>query len=345
MCRAPGESGPQPLGPTSSARSGCTRRLAVLDAPGWLDYLARAVIVWLHVVATFLMRFVPVRVAHRLVTLGTPLVLLFARGHVERATSNMRQVLGPAPDPGEVRRLTRAVFVNYAKYMVDLVRLPSIDPGELLEEVRLVGWERVEEAFATGRGVIFATGHVGSWDLAGAAVAARGLPVNALVETLTPARWNERVQRIRERMGMSAIPVESGLRDMLAALRRKEALAILVDRPLVDEGVPVTFFGRETRVPGGAATLALRTGATVVPAALLRNPEGPGYVAHIGEPISAGENGRSSSDIQDLTQRIMTWLEELIRRHPDQWYMFRQMWPSVPEPAQPALATVEAVGS
>jgi KDO2-lipid IV(A) lauroyltransferase len=145
-----------------------------------------------------------------------------------------------------------------------------------------------------------------------------------LVETLKPARWNERVQRTRIAAGVKAIPIENGVRDMLAALRNREGLAVLVDRPVTEDGVPVTFFGRGTRVPAGAATLALRTGSPVVPAALVRNPHGVGYVVHIGAPI-VGEKGDDASMVM---QRIMTWLEGIIRRYPDQWFMFRQMWPS-----------------
>jgi KDO2-lipid IV(A) lauroyltransferase len=111
---------------------------------------------------------------------------------------------------------------------------------------------------------------------------------------------------------------------MLAALRKREGLAVLVDRPSGEDGVPVTFFGRRTRVPGGAATLALRTGSPVVPAALVRDPHGPGYLVHIGPPIV----GAKGDDATVVMQRIMSWLEGIIRRYPDQWFMFRQMWPA-----------------
>ena len=279
---------------------------------------------WAHVIGSFLMRYVPVSVAYRLVAGATPVALqLFARGYLERATANMCQVLGPHADPREARRLTRAAFANYARYMVDLVRLPHLDPRDLLQTIRIEGWEHVEAAFDVGRGVVFATGHIGNWDLAGAAFAAHGHPVNALVETLKPARWNERVQRTRIAAGVKAIPIENGLRDMLSALRHREGLAVLVDRPVPD-GVPVTFFGRTTRVPGGAATLALRTGSPVVPAVLVRNPHGPGFVAHIGPPII----GAQGDDATIVMQHIMSWLEGIIRRYPDQWFMFRQMWPT-----------------
>jgi KDO2-lipid IV(A) lauroyltransferase len=224
----------------------------------------------------------------------------------------------------EARRLTRAAFANYARYMVDLVRLPHVAFDELTSVIRVEGWDNVERAYEYGKGVVFATGHIGNWDLAGAAFVARGHPVSALVETLQPPRWNERVQQTRKAAGVKAIPIESGVRDMLAALRRREGLAVLVDRPVAaPDGVPVTFFGRPTRVPGGAATLALRTGSPVVPAALVRDDRG-GYLAHIGPPI-IGDRG---DDASTLMQHIMSWLEGIIRRYPDQWFMFRQMWPA-----------------
>jgi KDO2-lipid IV(A) lauroyltransferase len=282
-------------------------------------------IYWFHVAGSFLMRFVPVTVAYRVVGWGTPIVLeIFARGHLRRATDNMHQVLGPQAAPGEARRLTRAAFANYARYMVDLVRLPHLKSRELIDSIRIEGWEHVEAAYTVGKGVVFATGHIGNWDMAGAAFAARGRPVSALVETLKPARWNERVQRTRKAAGVKAIPIENGPRAMLAALRKQEGLAVLVDRPLASDGVPVTFFGRRTRVPGGAATLALRTGSPVVPAALVRDPSGFGYLAHIGPPIV----GQKGDDPSLVMQRIMSWLEGIIRRYPDQWFMFRHMWPT-----------------
>src|SRR5439155_20939348 len=277
-------------------------------------------IYWFHVVGTFLMRFVPVAIAYRLAAWGTPLVLqVFARGHLRRATDNMRQVLGAEADPRDAGRLTRAAFANYARYMVDLVRLPHLKSRELIDNISVDGWEHVEAAYTVGKGVVFATGHIGNWDMAGAAFAARGRPVSALVETLEPARWNERVQRTRTAAGVKAIPIENGLRDMIATLRKREGLAVLVDRPVEENGVSVTFFGRTTRIPGGAATLALRTGSPVVPAAMVRDPHGPGYLAHIGPPI-LGEKGDDASQVM---QRIMSWLEGIIRRYPDQWFMFR----------------------
>ena len=282
----------------------------------------------MHVAATFLMRFVPVEVAHALVGWATPIALLFARRHVRYATANMRQILGPTADPRQVRRLTLAAFKNYARYMVDLVRLASADPRELVGDVLLDGWEHVERAVAHGRGIVVVGGHVGSWDVGAATWVAMGLGVSTLAERLDPPEWNVRVQRIRERIGMRAIPVDASPRAMLEPLRQGKALAVLVDRPLSgDDGIPVTFFGRTARVPSGAVTLALRAGSAILPAVLVRRPHERGYVAHFGEPLLTTPGRRHSpEEVQALMQRIMTWLEGVVRRYPDQWYMFRPMW-------------------
>lgn len=279
---------------------------------------------WVHLVSSWLVRFVPARLAYAIVSSLAPIASPFwARQH-RMALANMERVLGPLPDPLEVRRQVRNVFRNYAKYLVDLLRLPRIDARAVDRQVRVFGLEHLDRCLEQGKGVVMVTAHIGNWDLAGAFLAGRGYPVNVIVETLKPPRWNELVQKIRSITGMRAI-TESGVRQMLRVLRQNEILAVLIDRPLPDQGVTVRFFDATTRVPGGAATLALRSGAAIVAAALVR--KGRGYEAHISPPLQVPASGDSDLDVQLTTQRVMSWLETLIRDHPDQWFMFRNMWP------------------
>ena len=127
--------------------------------------------------------------------------------------------------------------------------------------------------------------------------------------------------------GMNVLYETASPREILGVLRRNECLAFLVDLPThhTGEGVPVQFFGAETRVPSGAATLALRTGASVIVACVVR--EGAGYMVH-ARPLAPRERTRDvPSAIQEVTQEIMAALEDFIRQYPDQWFMFRPMWP------------------
>lgn len=280
---------------------------------------------WVHLICSALLRFVPVRIAYAVVDLFAPILSPFWGHQYRWAVANMRRILGPRPDPLEVRRHVRAVFRNYAKYMVELLRLPHTTPEEVERRFSVHGIEHIERGLEDGRGVVLVLAHMGNWDMAGVLLASRGFPVNVIHDTLRPKRWNDRVQAIRGAIGLRLIPVETGVRDMLRALRRNEILAILIDRPMEREGVPVQFFGADTRVPGGAATLALRAGAPVVCAAITRR--GDRFEAQVSPPIDLRPSGDSQRDVRDLTQQIMSWLEARIRSNPDQWYMFRNMWP------------------
>jgi KDO2-lipid IV(A) lauroyltransferase len=227
-----------------------------------------------------------------------------------------------------VRTLADDVFRNYARYMLDLVRLPRVGVGQFTREVVVHGWEYFQQARQAGRGVVLATGHIGNWDEPGAWLAAQGIPVSVPVERLMPERWNQQVQGIRRAAGLDPIPMESGVRRMFQVLKQNQVLGVLVDRPLVSGGVPVRFFDATTRVPAGAAKLALKTGATLLAAAAVRVHGRP--TVFISPPLTATQANGNDSDVQAVMQRVMEWLEALIRQYPDQWYMFRDMWPEAP---------------
>ena len=286
---------------------------------------------WAHVVGSAIFRLVPRRVGYIVADVLGPLVARAWGGQYAHATANMRTVLGPGAPPALVRRRVRQVFRNYARYLIDELCLPSMGREQLERTVDVIGWEHISNALARGKGLVLITGHIGNWEVPAALLAARGFPVNAIVERLEPPAWNERVQAIRERVGLRAIPMESGVREMFACLRRNEVLALLIDRPLRTGGVPVRFFGRETRVPDGAARLALRTGASVIGAVGLRR--GGRFVAVVSPPLAFEPTGDRERDVRALTQHIMDWLERQVRQHPGQWYMFRDMWPRAVEGA------------
>ena len=98
-----------------------------------------------------------------------------------------------------------------------------------------------------------------------------------------------------------------------------------IDRPLDRDGIPVRFFDAVTRVPEGAAKLALRTGAGVVAAGIVR--QGRRFVAHVSPLLDVEPSGDRTRDAQELTQQAMNWLESVIHQYPEQWFMFRNMWP------------------
>ena len=281
-------------------------------------------IYWLHRFGAVASRIAPLWFAYGVATIGAPIVFRFWHSKREYAIRNMMQVLGSEATPEAARALALRPFVHYGNYMMDMLRLE----GRLRDAedgVTVTGWEHFVEASGKGKGLIFVAGHIGNSDLAAAILARRGFPVNVIAEPLRPPRWDNLVQQARAAVGMKVIPMGQAVMRALRVLREDQILAILIDRPLTDQGVQVNFFGRETQVPGGAAALALRSGASVLGAYIVR--AGNAYVAQISPEISVPNTGDPKQDLAALTQGIFTWLEQVIRSYPDQWFMFRPMWP------------------
>ena len=281
---------------------------------------------WLHRIGAPLSRWLPVWLTYGISDVFAPVIFALWRTKRAYALHNLARVLGRSVDDREVHLLAVRAFVNYGKYLIDMMRLEGIPAHELERRVKIIGWEHFEHARDSSTGLIFVGGHIGNSDLAAAVLAGKGYPVNVITEPLTPPRWDEMVRAAREAAGMKVIPLGSNAIRFIRVLRANEILAFLIDRPVDEEGVEITFFGRKTWVPAGAAALALRSGASLLGAYIVRS--GHSYVADISPAISPLITGDPRRDLETFTQSIFDWLERVIRQHPDQWFMFRPMWPA-----------------
>jgi KDO2-lipid IV(A) lauroyltransferase len=240
------------------------------------------------------------------------------------ATENMRQVLGSDTDVRQLRKCVRSAYRNYFKYLAEFLMLPSISRQRLQQSIDHAGWENLDCALADGKGAIFVCFHIGNWDIAGSMIAVQGYPMNVVVDAFNPKRLNDVIQGYRIEKGVKIIPVEQAARKVLQVLRHNEILGLLVDLPAPD-GVPVQLFGATCRIPAGAATLALRTGAKVLPGYLIRKPDNS-FEGRIGTPIDFQASGDMETDVQQFSQAIVDRLSCYVRDHPEQWFVARQLW-------------------
>lgn len=241
---------------------------------------------------------------------------------------NYRRVLRGAP-PAEIRRVARRSLVNYCCYLADFVRFPSLSLETLAENVSGDdSFKTLDRVLERGHGAVIVCMHFGNWDLGAGAAAARGYPVTVVAETFADPRLDAMVVGSRTRLGMQIVKMEKAGPSLVRSLKQNGLLALLIDRPVPGAGVKVQFFGEEVEVPAGPARLALRTGAVVVPVAFARiapNELAVTTLADFGIPPVV--DGDREHDVQSLTQAIMDVHERFIRQYPDQWYMFREMWP------------------
>lgn len=277
---------------------------------------------------TAVLQRLPPRASYALAfVIGSAGYYLWPRGR-KAMHQNYRRVLRGAP-ASEIRRTARRSLVNYCKYLADFVRFPALSAEDFDAGVSgEAGFRALDEALARKRGAVIVCMHFGNWDLGAGAVAARGYPVTVVAETFSDPRLDAMVVGSRTRLGMKIIKVEKAGPSLIRTLKSNGLLALLIDRPRPGDGVTVNFFGEAVEVPAGPARLALRTGAMVVPTAFARvTPNALKVEALTDFDIRVDLQGDEAHDVQSLTQAIMDSHERFIRQYPDQWYMFREMWP------------------
>lgn len=263
-------------------------------------------------------------------SIGTPASLLggdkrrMAERHMARAVPTATRSLR--------RRLSSEVFDNYARYYLESFRLPNTSADDVARAFTIDGFENVTGALDAGRGALVALPHLGGWEWAGRWITDQGLPMTVVVEALEPPELFQWFADLRREFGMNVVPLgpEAGA-EVLGALRRNEIVCLLSDRFISGASVAVEFLGERTLLPAGPATLAVRTGAPLLPTAVYFHGRGNGHHAVVRPRIDCSRgSGSLRDDVRRITQVLADELGDLIRRAPEQWHLLQPNWPSDP---------------
>ena len=242
---------------------------------------------------------------------------------------HLRRVHGPTISDDALEREVRRAFGSYARYWMESFRLPAEDRASLDARMSWEGIEHVEKALAAGNGAIMAAPHMGGWDFGGAWLAgSMGYRVTAVVERVDPPELFEWFAAFRRSLGLNVVPLgpEAGTA-VLRALRANEIAGLVCDRDILGTGVEVEFFGERTTLPSGPATLAIRTGAAILPTVIYFHGR-RGHHGVVRPPIPVERTGKLRDDVARVTQLIAHELEELVRVAPHQWHLMQPNWPS-----------------
>jgi len=231
-----------------------------------------------------------------------------------------------------LRRAVQEAFDSYARYWIESFRLPSMSKRAVAAPFREDGYRHIVEALDTGNGAIIALPHLGGWEWAGRWIADQGHPITVIVEQLDPPELFDWFVDLRSKLGMTVVPLGplAGTA-VIKALKANHVVCLLSDRDIQGGGPEVEFFGEITTLPGGAATIALRTGAPILPTGVYFTDRFDGHLGYVRAPIPVERQAkRLRDDVQRITQLLAEELEILIRRAPSQWHMFQPNWPSDP---------------
>jgi lauroyl/myristoyl acyltransferase len=231
-----------------------------------------------------------------------------------------------------LRRSVQEAFDSYTRYWLESFRLPHLSAAAVERGMNIDGYHHVTDALAQGNGVILALPHLGGWEWAGRRMVDLGHGLTVVVEEIDPPELFEWFTDLRRELGMHVVPLgPSAGREVLAALKRNDIVCLLCDRDIQRTGVEVEFFGERTTVPAGPATLALRTGAPLLPTAVYFTDRTDGHLGVVRPAVSLdrSEDGMRA-DVARVSQDLVGELEHLIRRAPQQWHLFQPNWPSDP---------------
>lgn len=249
--------------------------------------------------------------------------------YLEAIRANLSVILSEPAESARVRRTAGEMVQGHFAAWSDFLRFASRSPEEssrLVESV--VGFSKIEEGRQRGRGVLLLTAHLGNWEVGGLMLAQVGMPIHVvLVPDIFPGVERAR-RRLHQACGVTEIPIGQSFVPTLAVMRALEGNAIVAmqgDRDFNNTGIGVPFFGREAFFPRGPLRVAMATGATVLPAFIVRMPDGR-YRAIVEDPLPIEREGDRNAALRRNLERYVAVLERYVRSHPQQWYCFYPFW-------------------
>jgi KDO2-lipid IV(A) lauroyltransferase len=242
------------------------------------------------------------------------------------------QRVDPTLNGLRLRRAVQEAFDSYAHYWLESFRLPNLSAATVERGFDVDGYDNIVDGLAAGNGVILVLPHLGGWEWAGRWIAEQGHQITVVVEQIDPPELFEWFVDLRSALGMNVVPLGPGAgTTVMRALNDNHVVCLLADRDLQGGGPEVEFFGERTTMPAGPATLALRTGAPILPTAVYFTGRVDGHHAWVRPALDAERREkRLRADVGRITQALAHDLEILIRQAPSQWHMFQPNWPSDP---------------
>jgi KDO2-lipid IV(A) lauroyltransferase len=284
--------------------------------------------------ADFIARSLPRGVAYALADLAGRAWHRVAPGRRALVAENLGRIAAATGRPTSgrpFRRLVEQAFIGHARYWLEVLRSPYYKEADIDHIVQIEDWQGWEPIMRGG--AVVAVPHLGNFEPYGHFVAAHGLGGVAPVEETDPPELFEFLRARRASgKGVDVIPLSHAFRPMLAALRNNQIVALVADRDLAGDGLPVTMFGHATTLPAGPAMLALRTGKPLVMARVLRT--GPDRFSVRATAVEAPRTGHTAADLAALTVALAALFEAAIAEAPEQWWAaFQPFWTDQRVPA------------
>lgn len=287
--------------------------------------LRRYVLYYLARCLAFIVYMMPLGLALALAEVIGRAAFLVARKYAVITVENLKSVFGAEKTEKEINRIARQVFVNIAKNAVELVRFPKITRENIDSILRMEGREILDRELLKGKGILVITAHIGNWEMMAATLRIKGYPGVAVGKRIYFHKYDEYLNSLRRCHDVHIVYRDDSPRKILKVLKSNAIVGIVADQDVDSvEGVFINFLGKKAYTPAGPAVLARATGASLVPAVMIR--EGRSHRLIVNEPIELADTGNKEADVVTNTQRWSDVIESYIRKYPDQWVWMHRRW-------------------
>jgi KDO2-lipid IV(A) lauroyltransferase len=283
----------------------------------------------LAVVTRWIVLLLPRKTALDLGIFLADLVFCFPSSDKEKALENLSIAFGKERSYAELLRICHNCFRNLGKSLMEFLQFPRLTPENLGRLVSFEGRQNIDDALKIGKGVIIITSHFNNWELLAASLSLSGYKVNYIVRAVRSPRLDVLVNENRKRMGWTPIPRGPSIKSALRCLRRNEILGIAPDIDTKVDSIFVDFFGRPAFTPRGPVSIALRTGAVLVPAFIIRQQDDAHKVV-VEKALKLETTGNAEEDVRLNTARCTKIIESYIRKYPEQWIWMHRRWKTRP---------------
>jgi KDO2-lipid IV(A) lauroyltransferase len=236
------------------------------------------------------------------------------------------QIAFPENDPTANKKLAFRIYSSFAITLVEIMCLSFLKKSDLADALDCSNPGLIIEKYKEGKGVILLSSHFGNWEIGAIATAIQTqIPFSVVVKPLRNPLVNKWMNKARTKFGNEVVPLGISIRRTYQTLKEKKIVAMVADQRGPMEGVKVDFFGKKVPAYTGPAALSLKTGAPLICGITIRS-EDYKYKMVLVE-ISQDKLPEGEEDkILEISQRYISYLENVIREHPEQWLWMHKRW-------------------
>lgn len=251
--------------------------------------------------------------------------------HRRVGRKNLKMVFGDEKSRTERRRLLKKLYRHLGMVFVEMLRMEKmLHRGRYRHIVRLSGFERIEPLIASGRPIIFVTGHIGNWELLGAVMSILYPPFYTIARRMDNPLIDRLLYKNRSAVGMKVLDKHGSARLLLSILKNGGRIGILIDQNAPVDNIFIDFLGVKASTTRAVPLLALRTGAVIMPGYCYRVGDGCKYVIEAGRAIYPDPNAPREAEIMRIAEAYTRQIERWIRARPEQWLWLHRRWKTRP---------------